>query len=171
MGVPSLPQLLRMRESARQRRITRNDNDVLAQAPSLTAALIEQTDTSGDNLTKVFDSRAAYSSHEVVRIACRPLHQIPICETPCPHQPMGILHVERRGRFFKRKLGCRFGFPQLFPLLSTKRVLVGHAGKFRKAAFRKIIHSADANPHVMSKSGKKRCNKLDRPRFISFGHV
>ena len=59
-----------------------------------------------------------------------------------------------------------FRFPQLFPLLSTKRVLVGHAGKFRKAAFYKITHSADAYPHVISKSDQKRCHKLGRPAIV-----
>jgi len=41
-----------------------------------------------------------------------------------------------------RPLGFRF--PQIFPLLSTKRVLVRHAGKLRKAAYHKINHNADA---------------------------
>jgi hypothetical protein len=59
-----------------------------------------------------------------------------------------------------------FRFPQLFPLLSTQRVLVGHTGKFRKAEFQKITHGANAYPHVISKSDKKRCHRLDWPAII-----
>jgi hypothetical protein len=61
---------------------------------------------------------------------------------------------------------ARFRFPQLFPLLSTKRVLVGHVGKFGKAAFYKISHSADPYPHVIPKSDEERCHKLDRPAIV-----
>jgi hypothetical protein len=63
-------------------------------------------------------------------------------------------------------LGFRFGFPQLFPSLSTQRVLAGHAGKFRKAAFYKITHGADAFAQVTSKCDKKRCHKLDQPAMV-----
>jgi hypothetical protein len=62
-------------------------------------------------------------------------------------------------------LGFRFGFPQLFPLSSTQ-VLAGHAGKFRKAAFHKVTHGADAFAHVISKCDKKRCPKLDQPAMV-----
>jgi hypothetical protein len=63
-------------------------------------------------------------------------------------------------------LGFCFFFPQLFPLSSTVGVQVGHAGKFRESAFDEITHSADAYPHVLSKNGKKRCHKLDRPAIV-----
>jgi hypothetical protein len=64
-----------------------------------------------------------------------------------------------------RLSGFRFRFPQIFPL-STNRDRVGHAGKFCNAAFCKITHSADAHPHVISKSDNNRCHKLDRPAIV-----
>jgi hypothetical protein len=77
------------------------------------------------------------------------------------------VQIERRGRFFLDPLlGLRFRFPHLFPSPLTKRVLVGHVSKFRKAAFYKISQSADGYPHVISKSDKKRRHKLDQPSIV-----
>jgi hypothetical protein len=56
-------------------------------------------------------------------------------------------------------------------LLSTQRVLVGHCGKFRKAEFQEITHGADAYPHVISKSDKKRCHGLDRPAIVHVDRI
>jgi hypothetical protein len=79
---------------------------------------------------------------------------------------MGILQIERRGRFFRKLSGFRFRFPNRFPLLSTVGSLVGQPGKFRKATFDNITHSVNGYPHLTSKSDKIRRHKLDRPVIV-----
>lgn len=61
-----------------------------------------------------------------------------------------------------RLLAFCLHFPQLFPLLSTNRTLVGHTSKFCKSAFKKIIHSMDGFRNLTSKGDHKRSQKWDR---------
>lgn len=62
-----------------------------------------------------------------------------------------------------RLLGLLFRLPQIFPLLSANRAVVGQAGKSRKAALYEITPYVHGYPQLTSKSDKNRCQSLDRP--------
>src|ERR1700722_3166962 len=48
-------------------------------------------------------------------------------------------------------LRLKVRFPHLFPLLSTNRVLVGHASECRKTPFYFSTHRVHGHPHIASK--------------------
>ena len=60
----------------------------------------------------------------------------------------------------------RLHFPELFPLLSTNRTLIGYTSKFCKAAFYMITHSVDSFRHLRSKNDDSRHQKWERLMFL-----
>jgi hypothetical protein len=92
------------------------------------------------------------------------------CRSSCPillyrDKPEVPLESSPRRRN-PQPLGFRFHLPQLFPLLSTQRIQVGHTSKIRKAAFHEIANRLDAKPQTKSNSHEKRDHELDRPTIV-----
>src|SRR5258707_2930026 len=79
--------------------------------------------------------------------ACRPLHPIPVC-LPDP-QPMGILHIERRGRFLAMTSGDQRSSAYQSPELRSR----AHLGRARKLGNMTESRSASGRLFVLDLSG------------------
>jgi hypothetical protein len=65
------------------------------------------SESNGDNFDKALDPYVAYPDQEVGKIRRRPLRRIRMCSlssSPPFHQPPDTRYIDRRGRFFHRKI-------------------------------------------------------------------